>query len=203
MKNDLIINNVKGSAVSVRGNDIDTDRIIPARFLKSVVFQGLGEHAFSDDRKQMSDQGQVHPFDQERFQGASVLLVNKNFGCGSSREHAPQSLARWGIKAIIGESYSEIFFGNNVSMGIPCVIADETSIEKLMTANEENPSAELELDLENLTASIAGVSVAVTCPAGPREQFLKGSWDVTSELLANTEAIAETAANLPYFNHWK
>lgn len=203
MSQNLIVNKVTGTAISVRGNDIDTDRIIPARFLKCVVFEGLGEHAFEDDRLQLAAKGEVHPFDIEHFQGAEILLVNKNFGCGSSREHAPQSLSRWGIKAIIGESFSEIFFGNNISMGIPCVHATEENIEKLMSANESDPSSTFTLDLENLTASNGSVTVPVTLAEGPREQFLKGSWDVTAELLSNGDLIEETAGNLPYFRHWK
>ena len=199
----LIIKAVKARAITVRGNDIDTDRIIPARFLKSIVFEGLGEHAFSDDRSQMAERGETHPFDEERFAGSGILFVNKNFGCGSSREHAPQSLKRWGINAIIGESYSEIFYGNNVSLGVPCLIADEEAIEKLMAANEANPQAEFTVDIEALTVSCDGTSVSVTIPAGPREQFLKGSWDVTAELLKNGDKIDTTAADLPYFKHWK
>jgi len=200
---DLIIKKICATAVSIRGNDIDTDRIIPSRFLKSVVFEGLGEHAFSDDRKQMAERGETHPFDDSQFANSGILLVNKNFGCGSSREHAPQSLMRWGIKAIIGESYSEIFFGNNIALGIPCVIADESGIERLISANESDPSAELSLDIEELTASIGNTKVKVTLADGPREQFLNGSWDVTAELLANTADIEATAAQLPYFSHWK
>jgi len=203
MSQDLVIKEVSGSAVSVRGNDIDTDRIIPARFLKCVVFEGLGKHAFEDDRKQLAEKGEVHPFDKEEFQGSSILFANKNFGCGSSREHAPQSLSRWGIKAIVGESFSEIFFGNNISMGIPCVHASEENIEKLMSANEANPASEFKVDLESLTVSSGDVSVPVTLADGPREQFLQGSWDVTAELLSNGDLIEETAANLPYFGHWK
>ena len=200
---DLVIKNIVGRAVTIRGNDIDTDRIIPARFLKSVVFEGLGAHAFADDRIQEKEKGTEHPFDQERYQGSSVLFVNKNFGCGSSREHAPQSLARWGVKAIVGESYSEIFYGNNVSLGVPCVIADEEAIQTLMDANEANPTAEFKVDLETLTVSAGDVSVAVTMSEGPREQFLKGSWDVTAELLASGSDIDKTAEALPYFHHWK
>ena len=203
MSNDQIVKAVKGTGVTVRGNDIDTDRIIPARFLKCVVFEGLGEFAFADDRAQMAQKGEVHAFDKPEFAGASILFANKNFGCGSSREHAPQSLSRWGIKAIVGESYSEIFFGNNVSMGIPCVIATEENIEKLMAANEADTKAECVVDVEKLTVSVGDVTVPVTLADGPREQFLKGSWDVTAELLANEPAIEETAAQLPYFSHWK
>ena len=203
MSNDQIVKSVQGTGVTVRGNDIDTDRIIPARFLKCVVFEGLGEFAFADDRAQMTAKGETHPFDKPEFAGSSILFANKNFGCGSSREHAPQSLSRWGIKAIVAESYSEIFFGNNVSMGIPCVIAHEENIAKLMDANEANPKAECIVDVESLTASVGEVTVQVTLAEGPREQFLQGSWDVTAELLANDSAINETAAQLPYFSHWK
>lgn len=203
MSQNLIVKNISGSAISVRGNDIDTDRIIPARFLKCVVFEGLGQHAFEDDRKQLADKAEVHPFDMEEFQGAEILFANKNFGCGSSREHAPQSLSRWGIKAIVGESFSEIFFGNNISMGIPCVHATPENIEILMAANEAAPSSSFSVDLESMTVSNGSVSVPVTLADGPREQFLQGSWDVTAELLSNGDLIETTAGNLPYFGHWK
>ncbi|MCM8529542.1 MAG: 3-isopropylmalate dehydratase small subunit [Lentisphaeraceae bacterium] len=203
MSTDQIIKEVTGTGVTVRGNDIDTDRIIPARFLKCVVFEGLGEFAFADDKAQMAEKGETHPFDMPEFAGSSVLFVNKNFGCGSSREHAPQSLSRWGIKAIVGESYSEIFFGNNVSMGIPCLIATKENIEKLMDANEADKKAKCSVSVEELTVTVGNTTVPVTLAAGPREQFLKGSWDVTAELLANASAIEETAKNLPYFTHWK
>ncbi len=203
MNNEFVVNKVIGRAITLRGNDIDTDRIIPARFLKCVVFEGLGEHAFEDDRLQLKAKGEIHPFDKKEFQGANLLFVNKNFGCGSSREHAPQSLMRWGIKAIVGESFSEIFFGNNISMGIPCVHASEENIEKLMNANESNHAASFTLDLEKLTISNGKITVPVTLADGPREQFLQGSWDVTAELLAGEELIKSTAAKLPYFKHWK
>lgn len=197
------INQVTGRSVVIRGNDIDTDRIIPARFLRCVVFEGLGDHAFADDRIQMKEAGEVHPFDAPENEGASLLFVNKNFGCGSSREHAPQSLKRWGINGIVGESYSEIFYGNNVSLGVPCAIATEENIEILMKAVEADSSKEFTIDLENLVVTNGEVSVPVTIPEGPRQQFLQGSWDVTAQLLEADAEINTTTEGLPYFNHWK
>lgn len=196
---------ITGKAIPVRGNDIDTDRIIPARYLKCVVFDGLGEYAFEDDRSQLKERGQTHSFDNPAFADAEVLIVNKNFGCGSSREHAPQAIMRWGkgIKAIVGESFAEIFFGNCVALGVPCLIVNETDAGKLQTVVEADPAAPVTVDLEKKEVRVGDVVVPCEIGEGPRQQFLEGKWDSTAELLAGKEQIAATAANLPYFNSWK
>ncbi len=196
---------ISGRAIPVRGNDIDTDRIIPARFLRCVTFDGIGEHSFEDDRLQIAEKGGTHSFDKPEFAGAEVLVVNKNFGCGSSREHAPQAIMRWGkgIKAIIGESFAEIFFGNCVSLGIPAVTADSKTIGRIMAAVEADPSIEVAVDVEKRTVSWGSESADCELPDGPRMQFMEGRWDSTLELLSAKDAIAATASKLPYFNHWQ
>lgn len=188
--------------VVVRGNDIDTDRIIPARFLRCVTFDGLGEHAFEDDRAQAREAGQTHPFDDERFAEARALIVNDNFGCGSSREHAPQSLVRWGegISFIVGESYAEIFFGNCVSLGVPCVTMAPAQISTLMELVESEPGTQLELDLENQQLRAGPHQLSVDIASGPRERLTSGRWDSTAELLAGQKAVADKAAQLPYLH---
>ena len=186
-----------GRAVPLRGNDIDTDRIIPARYLRTVTFDGIGEFAFEDDRRGLKAKGQVHPFDKPDHQGASLLFVNKNFGCGSSREHAPQSIMRWGIEAIVGESFAEIFFGNCVSLGIPCVTVDEAAIEKILAAAEADPSASWTLDLQALELR-GPVTVPVAMADGPRSQFLSGQWNPMSELLSHLPEVEQVADGLPY-----
>ena len=192
---------LSGSAIAVSGNDIDTDRIIPARFLKSVTFDGLGEHAFADDRAQRREAGGLHPFDHPAHARATILLVNKNFGCGSSREHAPQALARWGegISAIVGESFAEIFFGNCVALGMPCVQVSSEQIKALMSAARQYPEEVLEVDLERMRVRAINVDAPCTMPPGARKQLLEGNWDSTSELLAGKDQIAEVAQRLPYF----
>ena len=183
---------IEGRAVPVRGNDIDTDRVIPARYLRCVTFDGLGEHAFEDDRKAGG-----HPFDDPRFQGASILVVNRNFGCGSSREHAPQSLMRWGIRAVIGESFAEIFRGNCTAMGIPCVTADGADVLLLMEAVEAEPGQAVVMDLRTKTVTYGDRAVKVQIPNSARSQLLEGAWDATGQLLEGTAAVRRTAAPPP------
>lgn len=196
------IQTISGRAVPVRGGDIDTDRIIPARFLRCVTFEGLGEHAFEDDRLQDKRNGLVHPFDQERFQGASVLVVNQNFGCGSSREHAPQAIYRWGVQAIVGVSYSEIFYGNTVAIGMPCVHVSMEDSQELQSMIEADPSVEVTVDLEASEVRAAGKTFKATLPTGARGQFLEGTWDAMAELVSGIESVKSTAASLPYLA-WK
>ncbi|MEL7052828.1 MAG: 3-isopropylmalate dehydratase small subunit [Cyanobacteria bacterium J06634_6] len=187
---------VSGSGLPLVGNDIDTDRIIPARFLRAVTFDGLGDQVFADDRQQLAE----HPFNQSQYQEAQLLVVNRNFGCGSSREHAPQAIARWGINALIGESFAEIFFGNCVAMGVPCVTADADSISQLQHAIANNPALSLTLNLETMTVQAGDLSVKVEMGAGPRQMFLNGTWDACGQLVAQADAIGKTAKQLPYVN---
>ena len=189
---------LEGRAVVLTGDDIDTDRIIPARFLKCVTFEGLGVQAFADDRAEL--QGS-HPFDLETSQGASILVVNRNFGCGSSREHAPQALMRWGIRAVVGESFAEIFYGNCLALGIPCFTASHDQVLAMQAAIQADPAQFIRLDLEGLQAlTTAGCSWPLELASGPRQMLLSGQWDATSELLANDGSLQKTAANLPYLS---
>jgi len=191
-----IIEKITSKGLPLRGNDIDTDRIIPARFLKSVTFDGLGEHAFEDDIEGVSKQGGTHPFRDSKYKGAGILVSNRNFGCGSSREHAPQALMRFGIKAIIAESYSEIFFGNCVSIGIPCFAANHETAEEILAQIEKNPSAEFSVSVKELSAKFGEKSYGLKLADGPRGQFLDGSWHARSVLLLNKEKIEALANSL-------
>ena len=185
---------VAGRGIPVPGNDIDTDRIIPARFLKAVTFEGMGEHAFEDARKQNPE----HPFNSPAHQGASVLVVGQNFGCGSSREHAPQALMRWGIRAIVGGSFGEIFFGNCVMLGIPCLVASQADLEWLQKAISLNPQIPVAVDVEKQEVHFSDRVIKATVPDGPRNQLVGGTWDSTAVLLEAGGAIEATAKKLPY-----
>jgi 3-isopropylmalate/(R)-2-methylmalate dehydratase small subunit len=189
------IQTITGKGIPLVGNDVDTDRIIPARFLKSITFDGLGDQVFIDDRT--AAQGQ-HPFDLTQYQSATVLVVNNNFGCGSSREHAPQAIARWGIRAIVGESFAEIFFGNCVMLGIPCVIAEATLLETIQQHLQAHPETVLTVDLETMQVKYGDHSVTVRMGDGPRQTLLAGTWDACGQLLAGVTAIRETTEKLPY-----
>jgi 3-isopropylmalate/(R)-2-methylmalate dehydratase small subunit len=198
------IDKITGRAVPLRGHDIDTDRIIPARFLKSVSFDGLETHIFEDDRKQLEERGGLHPFSNSRYRGAAILLVNGNFGCGSSREHAPQALQRWGIRAVVGESFSEIFFGNSVALGMPCLTVSAEDAEALLAAVEASPALELTMSVGAETVAAGGERYRAAIPAGAREALTTGSWDATGALADNFEEVRSVARNLPYitgFSH--
>lgn len=192
------ITRVSGSAVPIRGNDIDTDRIIPARYLKEVTFSRMGDYPFFDERYDGAGKKKDHPFNDPEYKGASVLFVNKNFGCGSSREHAPQALYRFGIKAIVGESFAAIFAGNCTIMGLPAVTVGAKEIEQLMKRVEENPRTEYTVDLESKTLSYGSHKIAIDLPETYRNALTTGSWDSTAMLRANLEQVKKTAAKLPY-----
>ena len=192
------VQEVTGTGVPVRGNDVDTDQIIPARFLKVVTFDGLGEFAFFDVRFTDDDEPKDHPFNEDRFHGASVLAVNANFGCGSSREHAPQALMRWGIDAIVGESFAEIFAGNCLALGIPTVTADSEDVEALQEWVDENPNGEIDVDVAAETVQYGDTTVDASVDDAQRRALVDGVWDTTALMRSNNDAVAETAASLPY-----
>jgi 3-isopropylmalate/(R)-2-methylmalate dehydratase small subunit len=196
------IERVDGRAVVVRGDDIDTDRIIPARFLKTITFEGLEQHLFEDDRRQLAERGTTHAIDQPKYQGARIMLVQANFGCGSSREHAPQAIARWGIRAIVGVSFAEIFFGNSMMIGLPCATVAPAGIEQLMALVEADPTLELHVDLGAATIAAGSVTVPLGMPEAIRSALRSGDWDATSRLVDHYEDVERTAASLPYVAGW-
>jgi 3-isopropylmalate/(R)-2-methylmalate dehydratase small subunit len=195
---DARITLVSGRAVPVRGDDIDTDRIMPARYLRCVTFDGLEDHVFEDDRAQLRERQQTHAFDEAPFQGASVLFANRNFGCGSSREHAPQGLARWGIRTVVAESFAEIFFGNCVALGVPCLVVSRQDINALMDRVEADPSLEVAVDLEAREVRVGDLTVKTEMPEGARDAFVRGTWDATGLLRDRPEEIQAIADSLPY-----
>jgi 3-isopropylmalate/(R)-2-methylmalate dehydratase small subunit len=192
------VEHVSGTGIPVRGNDIDTDQIIPARFMKVVTFDGLGEFAFFDLRFDDEDEEKEHPFNEPQYQDANVLVVNSNFGCGSSREHAPQALMRWGIDAVVGESFAEIFAGNCLALGIPTVTADQETVETIQDWVAENPDGDTDVDVAAETVTYGDTTVDVAVDDAQRKALVEGIWDTTALMKANENAIAETAANLPY-----
>jgi 3-isopropylmalate/(R)-2-methylmalate dehydratase small subunit len=194
------IQTVEGRALPLRGEDIDTDRIMPARFLKSITFEGLDAHVFEDDRLEAKRSGRLHPFDEPTHQGASILVANRNFGTGSSREHAPQGLRRWGIRAIVAESFAEIFFGNSLMIGLPCVTASPSDVEKLMSIVERDPMAVLKIDLKAGLCQAPGVTIPVLIPDHVRDSLMTGAWDTTGLLRDNHEQVNAVGAKLPYLS---
>jgi len=187
---------VSGRGLPLRGHDIDTDRIMPARFLVAVSFDGLEKHLFEDDRAA----DPAHPFNDPRYAGAAILIVNRNFGSGSSREHAPQGLARAGIRAVIGESFSEIFQGNSSILGVPCFAASHEMVEQLQTLVERAPETMIEADVASGVVTAGALRVTASLPAALRDSFLSGQWNPTAMLLDRFEEVQAVAARLPYLN---
>ena len=194
-----VVQKISGTALMIQGEDIDTDRIIPARFLKCVSFDALGDQVFADDRLELAGE---HPFDQERFKGSSILIVNGNFGCGSSREHAPQALMRWGIRAVVGVSFAEIFFGNCLALGIPCASASPDQILAIQALVNDDATRHWTLDLEEMALASDQDRWDVTIDAGPRDMLRSGRWDATSQLLDNSSKVEGLMNRLPYLNNF-
>jgi 3-isopropylmalate/(R)-2-methylmalate dehydratase small subunit len=188
------IRQITGRGLPLRGDDIDTDRIMPARFLRAVSFEGLERHVFEDDR---AADGR-HPFNDPRYAGAAILVVNANFGCGSSREHAPQGLARFGLRALVGESFSEIFQGNAAMMGLPCFTAESESIRRLQSVVEQTPATAVIADVRSLTVTAGALQIQARIPPALRDAFLAGQWNPTAMLLDRYDEVNAVAARLPY-----
>jgi 3-isopropylmalate/(R)-2-methylmalate dehydratase small subunit len=188
------IRKVTGRGLPLRGADLDTDRIMPARFLRAVTFEGLERHVFEDDRAA----DPRHPFNDARYRGATILIVNRNFGCGSSREHAPQGLARYGITAAVGESFSEIFLGNAAVLGMPCVTADHQAIDALQSMVERAPETGIDVNVETGVVTAGDLRIAGAIPAALRDAFVSGQWNPTAMLLDRFEDVRHVASRLPY-----
>ena len=194
------ITQVSGRGVPVLGNDIDTDRIIPARFMKCVVFDGLGDSVSFDVRKQDDGPPKEHPLNEARYQGASILISGANSGCGSSREHAPQAIQKYGFRAIIAENYAEIFFGNSTTLGIPCVSASREDIQKLVATVQTNPQTEIVVDVAAQEVRFAGNKIPVTIRDSARDALVNGRWDAIGELLEGIPVVKTFTAKLPYLS---
>ena len=194
------IREILGRSFVIKGDEIDTDRIIPARFLKCISFSALGEQVFADDRNELKGN---HPFDLAHNKGANIMIVNDNFGCGSSREHAPQALMRWGIRLILGESFAEIFFGNCLALGIPCLTASKKEINNLQSLVNQDPKQVWDFKLNKLSISNQRESIKLNLEEGAFKMLSSGKWDATSQLLDEKEKIKKTFSNLPYLNNFK
>jgi 3-isopropylmalate/(R)-2-methylmalate dehydratase small subunit len=192
----VTITEVQGRGMPLRGNDVDTDRIMPARFLRAISWEGLERHLFEDDRAARAD----HPFNDSRYQGASILVVNANFGCGSSREHAPQGLARAGIRAIVGESFAEIFQGNALMLGIACFVADPKSTDRLQTLIEHTPATSISARVDTGTISAGPLTFTASLPTAVRDALVSGQWNPTAMLLERYDEVRAIAERLPYLN---
>ena len=191
------IKKVTGRAVPVEGDDIDTDRIIPARYMRCVTFDGLGEFLFRDIRQTPEGKSTNHPIDQAQFKGATILVSGMNFGCGSSREHAPQAIVRAGFKAVIAGNFAEIFFGNSTTLGLPCVTAKKEDLEALTQLIKKEPSTEVQIDLEKLNVTAGKLSFSVGMKANAQQCLISGRYDAIADLLANLPKVKELAAHLP------
>jgi 3-isopropylmalate/(R)-2-methylmalate dehydratase small subunit len=194
------IERISGPALVVRGHDIDTDRILPARFLRAISFEGIEDHLFEDEKREASGRGEIHPMDDESRRHARVLIVNSNFGCGSSREHAPQAILRRGIQAVVGESFAEIFFTNALTIGLPCVTAAPSDVERLMQIADASAAAEFSIDLSSRRVSVGSAAAPIQLPDAARDAFVSGTWDATSLLLEKYDDVERAAAKLPYLH---
>ena len=192
------ITQIAGTGIYVPGDDVDTDRIIPARFMKCVTFDGLGEYAFYDERFHEDGKPKAHPIDDPKYQGATILLAGRNFGCGSSREHAPQALYRHGFRAVLAESFAEIFFGNAITLGMPCLVMDGRDIRALAALIDEAPQTEINIDIPGSEVNMADVSFPAKLPDHAREALVDGKWDAIADLLEGLDAVKSTADKLPY-----
>lgn len=189
---------VAGRGIPLPGEDVDTDRIVPARFLRAVTFDHLGQHAFEDARAEARAHGALHPFDDPRYAGSAVLVVGRNFGCGSSREHAARAIAKRGIRAIVGESFGDIFAGNAVALGIPCACVSRGAADAMLGRVEADPAAVIEVDVESLHVRVGGGELPFSMPAAVRRALLEGRWDPIADLLAGDTETRKTAARLDY-----
>ena len=192
------IKTLRGRGIPLRGSDVDTDRIIPARFMKCVTFAELGQYLFYDSRFNEDGSAKNHPLNDERYKGGNILIVNRNFGCGSSREHAPQSIVRYGIQAVIGESFAEIFADNSTAIGIPLLAASKADIENLLSFVEEDPQCEIKIDLEKQEINYGDFAISIQQPEQMKKALTEGTWNSTAELLSDTALIKSVAEKIPY-----